>query len=106
MSPPSLRAVDYALLDGRGNSAVLVEAKRIDDHTERDENWEQVYGYMLEVPTARVVVVTNGQYWAIQIRNRGGAWHPESDRPLGLHWREAGETADRLHRHLDRSRYR
>ena len=69
VSAGSQRAVDYALLDRQGNPTVLVEAKRIYDHTERDENWDQVYGYMLEVPTARVVVVTNGQYWTIEMRN-------------------------------------
>ena len=85
---------------------ILIEAKRIDDHTERDENWEQVHDYMLEVPAAGVVVVTNRKYWAMQVRNESGDWEPESDRPLGLHWRDTDETADRLVRHLDRSKHR
>ena len=106
VSAGSQRAVDYALLDGRGAPVILIEAKRIDDHTERDENWEQVYGYMLDAPTTKIVVVTNGQYWAIQVRGRGGIWQPESDRPLGLHWQDVGENAERLCRHLDRSRHR
>ena len=106
VSAGSQRAVDYALLDGRGRPVILIEAKRIDDHTDRDENWEQVYGYMMEVPSTKVAVVTNGQYWAIQVRGRGGIWQPESDRPLGLHWRDVAETAERLHLHLAKPRHR
>ena len=106
VSPKSMSAVDYALLDGRGNPAVLVEAKRIDVDTNEQENWEQISGYADEAQTARLVVVTNGQYWAIRVRDGKGDWQPESDRPLGLHWRDPGETAERLHRRLDRSRCR
>ena len=96
-----------------GNPVILVEAKRIDGHTEEEENWEQVYGYMRAVETASVIVVTTGQYWAIETRDEGGGtrFQPsgrkeESDRPLGLHWRDTKETAERLHRHLAKSRYR
>ena len=109
----SQSAVDYALLDDRGKPIILVEAKRIDEHTEEEENWEQVYGYMRAVETARVIVVTTGQYWAIETRNeRGGTrsqpsgWKKESDMPLGLHWRDTKGTAERLHRHLARSKLR
>ena len=100
------RAVDYALLDGGGNPVILTWTKRIEDHTERDENREQVYGYMMETPTTNIVVVTNGQYWAIQVRGRGGIWQPENRRPLNLHWQDVGGNAERLNRHLDRSRHR
>ena len=106
VSPRSMSSVDYALLDDRGNPAVLVEAKRIDVDTNDWENWEQIHGYADEVQSARVVAVTNGQYWAIQVRVRNGTWQPESERPLGLHWQDVGENAERLYRHLDRSRHR
>ena len=109
----SQSAVDYAFLDSMGNPVILVEAKRIDGHTEEEENWEQVYGYMRAVETASAIVVTTGQYRAIETRDeRGGTrfqpsgWKEESDRPLGLHWRDTKETAERLHRHLAKSRYR
>ena len=108
----SQRAVDYALLDGSGNSAILIEAKRIDGYSDDVENLEQIYGYMLDVETARIIVSTNGQYWDIEIRDEGHprndrrGWVMENDHPLGLHWRDVDETAERLHRHLDRSRYR
>ena len=107
-----MSAVDYALLDGRGNPAILIEAKRIDGYSDDVDNLEQIYGYMLQVEAAKVIVITNGQYWEIEVRDerhprddRRG-WVMDDNRPLGLHWREPGETAERLHRRLDRSRYR
>ena len=112
VSQGSQRAVDYALMDGKGNPVILIEAKRIDGYSDDEENLEQIYGYMLDVETAKVIVSTNGQYWDIEVRDdrypRDGrrGWVAENDRPLGLHWRDAGETAARLHRYLDRSRYR
>ena len=112
VSAGSQRAVDYALLDGGGRPVILVEAKRIDGYSDDIENLEQIYGYMLEVETAKVIMSTNGQYWDIEVRDeryprddRRG-WVAEDDRPLGLHWRDVGETAGRLYRHLDRSEYR
>ena len=106
VSAGSQRAADYALLDSRGRPVILIEAKRIDDHTERVENWEQVYGYMLEVPTTRIVAVTNGQYWAIQVRGRGGIWQPEKPTtprpPLAGRWRKCRTAPP----HLDRTRHR
>ena len=109
----SQSAVDYALLDDRGKPIILVEAKRIDVDTEDEENWVQTYRYTKEVETATVIVITNGQYWAIKTRDeRGGTrfqasgWKKESDRPLGLHWWDTKGTAERLHRHLARSKHR
>ena len=90
---------------------ILIEAKRIDGYSDDPENLDQIYGYMLDVETAKVIVSTNGQYWDIEVRderhprNDRRGWVMESDRPLGLGWRDVGETAARLHRHLDRSRY-
>ncbi len=112
VSAGSQRAVDYALLDDEGRPVILIEAKRIDGYSDDVENLEQIYGYMLEVETARVIVSTNGQYWDIDVRNERyprndpDGWSKEDDRPLGLHWRDVGETAERLHRHLDRSSHR
>lgn len=76
------------------------------------ENREQIYGYMMDVEAERIIVSTNGQYWDIGVRNEryprndDRGWVVEDDRPLGLHRRDQGETAERLHRHMDRSRYR
>ena len=112
VSPGSQRAVDYALLDSSGSPVVLIEAKRIDSFSDDVENLEQIYGYMLDVHTAQVIVSTTGQYWDIEVRderyprNDRRGWVVEDDRPLGLHWRDTGETAERLSKHLDRSRCR
>ena len=112
VSAGSQRAVDYALLDGESKPVILVEAKRIDGYSDDIENLEQIYGYMLEVETAKVIVSTNGQYWDIEVRDESyprddrRGWVAEDDRPLGLHWRDVRETAGRLYRHLDRSKYR
>ena len=111
VSAGSQRAVDYALMDDAGRPVILVEAKRIDGYSDDFENLEQIYGYMLEVETAKVIVSTNGQYWDIGIRderhprNDRRGWVTEDERPLGLHWRDPEETAERLHRRLDRSRH-
>ena len=112
VSPGSQRAVDYAFMDDRGRPVILIEAKRIDGYSDDAENLEQIYGYMLEVETAKVIVSTNGQYWDIEMRDerhprddRRG-WVAEDERPLGLHWRDPEETATRLFHHLDRSRFR
>ena len=112
VSDRSQRAVDYALLDGNGDPVILIEAKRIDGYSDDPENLDQIYGYMLDVETTRIIVGTTGQYWDIGVRNEryprndDRGWVVEDDRPLGLHWRYPEETAERLHRHLDRSRYR
>ena len=112
VSAGSQRAVDYALLDSSGSPVVLIEAKRIDGYSDDEGTLEQIYGYMLDVQTAKVIVSTNGQYWDAEVRderyprNDRKGWVVEDDRPLGLHWRNVGETAERLARHLDRSRCR
>ena len=112
VSAGSQRAVDYVLLDDGGSPVILVEAKRIDGYSDDPENLDQIYNYTVEVETAKVIVSTNGQYWDIGVRNeeyprddRRG-WVVEDERPLGLHWRNPEETANRLFHHLDRSRYR
>ena len=67
-TPEGSRRADYTLLDAQGDPAVLVEAKRIDVNTDDEENWWQVEDYLRRVKGARVVVVTNGQHWAIDMR--------------------------------------
>ena len=74
---------DYALMDTRGDPAVLVEAKRIDVDTGEEENWWQVEDYLRRVKGVRAVVVTNGQNWIIELRTGQHGWRPESNRPLG-----------------------
>ena len=60
------RFVDYALLGPVGSPVLVVEAKRIDRHT-RDEMYQgQISDYVKSVRTARVGVLTNGEYWNIR----------------------------------------
>ena len=97
--------VDYALLNKSGHPVILIEAKRIDVHTEDEENWEQIEDYCEAVRTVRVAVVTNGQYWAIEFKDMRNEWMAESDYPLGLHYRNTEANAARLCKFLDRSNY-
>ena len=112
VSEGSQRAVDYDLLDDIRNSSILVEAKRIDGYSDDVESLEQIYGYIVQVETAKVIVSTNGQYWNSEVRgdrfprNEHTGRVAEDHRPLDLHWRDGRETAERLQRHLDKSRYR
>ena len=87
--------VGYALLNGRGEPFILVEAKRIDDYRLSEDNFDQMDRYLEGVDTARVGVVTNGQYWEIGVLDEGD-WQRESEKLLGLHWRDVKETAERL----------
>ena len=93
--------VDYALLNDMGEPVVLVEAKRIDEYSFSEDNFDQMDRYLEGVTTAKVGVVTNGQYWEIGVLNEGD-WQRESEKPLGLHWRDVNETARRLYKHLAR----
>ena len=93
--------IDYALLNGRGEPVILVEAKRIGEYSDSDDNFDQMDRYLESVETAMVCVVTNGQFWEIWLLNERD-WQPESEKPLGLHWRDVNETAERLYKHLAR----
>ena len=99
------RFVDYALLNSKGSPVVVVEAKRIGVNTGEDEGLGQISAYVKSVRTARVAVLTNGQYWDIELK-KSGKWEAEDPkRALGLLWDNVGETAERLYKSLDRSRF-
>ena len=89
--------LDYVLLDERGFPVIAVEAKRIDVDDRDELNLIQMEEYIENLETVRVAVITNGQYWLIDLRDESGNWEGESDRPLGLHWHDPEETAERLH---------
>ena len=96
-----MSAVDYALVDSGGNSAILAEAKRTAVDTGDGLNRAQAYDYASDVQTAGVVV-SNGQYRAtklrdrnvIRSRSRNAGREPKSDRPLGLRRRDPGKPPD------------
>ena len=82
-----------------------MEAKRIGVNTGEDEGLGQISAYVKSVRTARVAVLTNGQYWDIELK-KSGKWEAEDPkRALGLLWDNVGETAERLYNSLDRSKF-
>ncbi len=87
--------VDYVLKDATGEPAIVIEAKRIDVVSDDERALDQMDRYLQDIPTARVAVVTNGQYWDIAKRE-GNGWKAESRYPLGLHYEKTGENAQRL----------
>ena len=96
---------DYLLLDEDGAPAVVIEARRIDVHSEDELNFEQLQDYIDHLPTVRIGVVSTGQYWSIFIDDGNGDFVRENDLPLGLHWRDEEETALRLY-HLAKEKVR
>ena len=97
--------VDYLLLDSEGTFVVLVEAKNILEYTDTDAFDDQLAEYVEYFPEVRVVVLTNGEYWRIVRRVGDDNWEPESELPLGLHWRDQEETASRLIGDLARNNF-
>ena len=99
------RFVDYALLDAKGYGVVMVEAKRIDHDTRNVGDRVQVGGYVKNVRTAKLAVLTTGEFWYIQVKKSRGRWEAESANALGLMWPNPEETAQRLYDALDRSKF-
>lgn len=87
--------VDYVLKDATGEPAIVIEAKRIDVESDDERALDQMDRYLQDIPTAKVAVVTNGQYWDIAKRE-GNRWKAESRYPLGLHYEKTDENARRL----------
>ena len=87
--------VDYVLKGEPDNPAIVIEAKRIDVESDDENALDQMERYLQDIPTATVAVVTNGQYWAIGLRE-GSGWKAESRYPLGLHYEKTGQNAQRL----------
>ena len=108
--PSGFGRPDYLLLGspspaGAGVPVVVIDAKRIDVPSDDEIGLEQMDGYLDSIHTAKVAVVTNGQYWEIGRRVRNG-WKRESDYPLGLHWDDVAENAIRLRKYPEREVYR
>ena len=97
--------VDYVLLNRRGEPEVAIEAKRIDLESDDELGVEQLAGYVLSLESVRVAAITNGQYWEIYSKDEYGEWIDRNDRPLGLHWHNTRETAQRLHEYLAKEKF-
>ena len=87
--------VDYVLKDSTGEPAIVIEAKRIDVESDDELALDQMERYLQGIPAATIAVVSNGQYWNIAKRE-GNGWKAESRYPLGLHYQNTGENAQRL----------
>ena len=61
--------------------------------------------YLECFPEVRVGVLTNGEYWAIVIREGKDDWRPDRPVPLGLNWKGHEETALRLFESLAKSNF-
>ena len=86
---------DYMLFYKSGKSAAIVEAKRIYISTNQDEHWEQLAKYYFRASAAKVVAVTNGQFWDIAFPYcEHIKW--ESQFPLGIQYPKTDENARRL----------
>lgn len=86
----SLRA-DYAMFDPDGREVIIVEAKRIREHTQ--DHYDQLDDY-LDGGRQMLGVLTNGEYWNISRLDARGRL--TEDRPIGLLSRSPAESARRL----------
>ena len=85
---------------------VVVEAKRIDRHTKEEVKKGQISAYVKNVRTAQIAVLTNGEYWHIEVKKERGRWEMmESPNALGLLWRDVEDNAKQLYDSLGRLRF-
>ena len=103
---------DYILLNHKGERVIVIEAKRIRENTRCNKHIDQAAKYTGVIPEARVLVLTNGQYWPIVYSEpneepilEGGYTAQGVHRALGIHWDDTEETAQRLHKHLWKGYY-
>ena len=104
--PSGARYIDYVLLDHEGKPTIAIEAKRIDTDTRSEEFLDKMEEYIEGMKTVRAAVLTNGQYWAIGLRDGQGEWMADRLKPLGLHWHDTTDTAKRLYNSLAKRNYR
>ena len=97
--------LDYLLLDSAGKPAVLIEAKNILEDTRNQDFLDKMDEYLECFPEIQVGVLTNGEYWTIGIHEGNNNWRPDRPVPLGLNWRDQGETALRLVESLAKGRF-
>ncbi|MYC34385.1 MAG: hypothetical protein F4X64_14575 [Chloroflexi bacterium] len=87
--------VDYVLMCPTDQPAVVIEAKRIDVESDDERALDQMERYLQDIPTAMIAVLTNGQYWEIAKRE-GNGWERVGNLPLGLHYENISQNAQRL----------
>lgn len=99
--------IDYAMFTDDGDPTVIIEAKRLREHTLDLKNYLQLAKYA-GLGNARnlTAVLTNGEFWTIiEVDNHG---NPVEMDPIGLLWPRATTTrqAQRLYVALARERHR
>ena len=108
---------DYALRNSRGCPVIVIEAKRLRVSSrnvpgypyrgERQREWDEgrgsLRGYLRDVSTASIGVLTSGQEWEFYLR-RGAEW-PQERGVFRLSQRNLTGVAQRLHTHLAREHY-
>ena len=100
---------DYVFLNPDKEIVGILEAKRAFIDTRSEEVKEQMERYLGEsvlnpLDSLRFAVITNGQYWTIGFFEGSGV-NCEWNGPLGIQWRDEGETACRLWKALASSHY-
>ncbi len=96
---PSGMRPDYFLFGRDGLLIAIIEAKRIDEHTDNTEHWYQIDDYA-EFQKPRLACVTNGEYWRFCLYENGVILPQKA---LSLTWYDRDETANRLCGFLGRS---
>ena len=106
---------DYILLNHKGEHVIVIEAKRIQEDTRCKKHIDQAAGYANSIREARVMVLTNGQYWSIEYGRAGAETILEDGRKmptlegggraLGIHWYDTEDNAQRLHDRLWKGHY-
>ena len=98
--------VDYAMFTENGDPTIIVEAKRLLEHTLEREHFEQAMRYAgIAYAKAITAVLTNGDYWnifeIIELEQKTDEMmiKVESHNPIGLCWEGATitEQAQRLY---------
>lgn len=89
---------DYAMFDGKGRECILIEAKRIREHTK--DHYSQLARYSSGASRCKVVL-TNGEWWNI-VTIRSGVHDHYEEKPIGLLRESPREVAQLLNRHLSR----
>lgn len=91
---------DYAMFDRGGREVIIVEAKRLLEHTQ--DHYAQLADYMQE-GRHLLGVLTNGEFWNICRLDSRGRLSEES--PIGLASRQPCESARRLFQALAKSNW-
>ena len=90
--------IDYAMFDQQSRECILVEAKRVSEHTRN--HYQQLARYARDASRCKAVL-TNGEWWNI-ITIRSGIDDSHEERPIGLLREGPREAAQLLSKHLSR----